>query len=390
MIKLLGLISPVIVPLIVAGLLMFSSEKNNRPKLYLVFYMLLISFIFAANFYYFQHQYNVYTWVHSLHIGAVLAIYPGAYVYIMLLIDPWVKARKLIVHFIPSMLFFSVSAAIFFIFLSMEERTLFLAEYRLNPDFTKTWLKILYYIRMGNILVLFIQVFVYLILITIVLQKHRKTMAELFSNPEKFQLNWLRFFNVALALSAFIAVFLYAANPVKLFGDDRFLAYPLLLIALILWFLGIMGNNQAMLPESTYSIPASPESTNNQQQALAEKLLIFFSEKKPYHDPDLRIWDVSRELGSNRTYISQLINSRFKQNFAGFVNSYRIKEAMQMMEENPEKDTITIAGDVGFGSAASLSRAFSAHYNMKISEFRKKLQRSIASNELTQKKRGEG
>lgn len=383
MIKLLGLISPVIVPLIVAGLLLFSSERNNRPKLYLVFYMLLISFVFAANFYYFQHQYNIYIWVHSLHIGTVLAIYPGAYVYIKLLIDPRIKTRDIIVHFIPSLFFFSASAIIFFLFLTMEERTLFLTEYRLQPDFSKIWMKVLYYIRMGNILVLFIQVFVYLFLITTVLQKHRKTMAELFSNPEKFQLNWLRFFNGALALSAFIAVFLYAVNPVKLFGDDRFLAYPLLLIALILWFLGIMGNNQAMLPESTYSKTASQNSTQGHQHDLAEKLLRYFSERKPYHDPDLKIWDVSRELGSNRTYISQLINNEFKQNFAGFVNSYRIKEAKELLEENPEKDTITLASEVGFGSGTSLSRAFYAHYNMKISEFRKKIQKAVSIKEFT-------
>lgn len=376
MIKLLGLVSPVIVPLIVAGLLIFSSEKTNRPKLYLVSYMLLIAFIFAANFYYFQHQYTVYIWLHSLHIGTVLAIYPGAYVYIQLLVNPGVKTSKLLIHFIPSILFFVASAAIFFPFLTPGERSLFLTEYRFHPDFSKTWMKILYYIRMGNIMVLFIQVFVYLILITGTLRKHRDLMAEIFSNPEKFQLNWLRFFNIALALSAFIAVFLYAANPAKLFGDDRYLAYPLLLIALILWFLGIMGNNQSMLPEVIFADKDESPAPKPRLPELAEKLLDYFREKKPYHDPDLKIWDVSRELGTNRTYLSQLINTQFSLNFSGFVNSYRINEAKEILEENPDKDILSIANEVGFGSVASLSRAFSRSFKMNISQFRKKFQLS--------------
>lgn len=374
MTKIIGLWSPVIVPLVIAGILLFSSERNNRPKLFLAFYMLTITYIFIANSFYFQHNYKIYSYLHSLHIGTVLAIYPGAYAYVLLLISPHTPGRRLLFHFIPSIVFTITSAFIFFIFLSAPDRTLFLAEYRFSPDFSLRWLKILYFVRMANILVLFIQVFLYMLLIYRTLKNHREKMADIFSNPERFQLNWLRIFNISLALSAFITVFLYTVNPAKLFGDERYLAYPMLLIALILWFLGIMGNNQPMLPESLHS--DNENNGNNRELSasdLAKRLTSYFETRKPYLNPDLKIWDIASELGSNRTYISRTINNSFNMNFSSFVNSYRINEAKTIITADPGKPLKIVAEEVGFGSVSSLSRAFPEITGITISKYRSDL-----------------
>jgi AraC-like DNA-binding protein len=371
MTKVIGLMSPVIVPLIIAGILFFSSEKNNRPRLFLAYYMLLIAFIFIANAFYFEHNYRIYAKVHSLHIGAVLAVYPGVYCYIRMLVNPRESVMKNILHFIPSILFFILSAFIFFVFLSSSEQTLFLSEYRFNPDFSMRWLKILYFVRIGNIAVLFVQVFLYLFLIYRLLSRHRDKMADIFSDPEKFQLNWLRILNISLALSAFITVFLYTVNPVRLFGDDRYLAYPMLLIALILWFLGIMGNNQPQLPIAIFNEnDREGDKFVKPSSDLAKRLTEYFETKKPYLNPDLKIWDVASELGTNRTYISQTINSNFNQNFSSFVSSYRVEEAKRIIAKNQDKSLLMICEEVGFGSVSSLSRAFSNHTKKSISHFR--------------------
>jgi AraC-like DNA-binding protein len=370
MIKLIGLLSPIIVPLILSGLLFLSSERENRSKLYLAGYMLVISYVFLANAFYFQHNYHVYTWLHSLHIATVLMIYPGAYVYVKLLTSPDVRFSRLFIHFILAIFFFFASALIFFPFLSQEERVVFLAEYRFNPDFSKFWMKILYYVRMSNIVVLFLQVIVYLYLTVHELSKHRKLVADIFSNPERFQLNWLRYFNLALALSAFVSVFLYAVNPAKLFGDERYLAYPLLLIALILWFLGIMGNNQAMITELEKTEDEGPGPKKVDEPELARKLTKYFEEEKPYLNSDLKIWDVCSYMGTNRTYISNFINQHYGQNFSSFVNTYRLKEVKLQLEKNPEIPLKIISEEVGFGSVSSLSRAFLNHYKRSISDYK--------------------
>ena len=373
MIKATGLIGPVIIPLILSGLLLFSSEKNNRPKKYLVIYMLIIAYVFFANYFYFEKQYIVYSWLHSLHIASVLAIYPGAFIYVKLLTNPGISLRKLSIHFFPSLIFFTTSALIFFPFLNQEERLYFLSEYRLDPDFSKTSLKVLYYVRMGNIIVLFGQVFFYLFLTFTELKKHREKVRELFSNPEKYQLNWVRIFNILLALSAFICVFLYAVNPAKLLGDERFLAYPMLLIAIILWFFGIMGNNQSQVVKEIMVDPEKDGRLNDlglQSDSLAIKLVEMFEKEKPYLNPELKIWDISARLFTNRTYISKTINTKFGQNFSSFVNGYRINEAKEIMQKYPDKDIYSLADESGFGSALSFNRAFREKIGMNVNEFK--------------------
>ena len=371
MIKFLGLVSPVAVPLILAGVLFFSSEKDNRPRLYLAGYMLVIAYVFLANFFYFEHNYELYAIFHSLHIASVLTIYPGAYVYVILLVKPGISKKRLFLHFVPALIFFFSSALVFYPFLSPEERVQFLAEYRFNPDFGKTWMKIIYFVRMANIAVLFIQVFVYLFLTWGVLRKHRQTMADIFSNPEKFQLNWLRFFNISLALSAMVSVFLYSVNPARLFGDDRYLALPLLLIAIILWFLGIMGNNQGVVE---YSQPEEEDPDDQPGKKLYTKLAAeirnYLEDNKSFLNPELKIYDMARQLGTNRTYLSNTINQEFKMNFASLVNSYRAKEAMEQIKSNPDAGLKEIAHKVGFGSVSSLQRAFREYSGKSIGEFK--------------------
>lgn len=372
MTRLIGLLSPVIVPLILSGLLFLGSERKNRPRLFLAGYMLAISYVFLANAFYFQHNYQVYIWLHSIHIASVLLIYPGAYVYIKLLTSPGIPFKKLFIHFVPALVFFLASSMIFFPFLNPQEKITFLAEYRFNPDFSKFWMKMLYYVRMSNITVLFVQILVYLYLTVLELSKHRKTVADIFSNPERFQLNWLRYFNISLAISAFISVFLYAVNPAKLFGDDRFLAYPLLLIALILWYLGVMGNNQAMITEIIKD-ENDPKPNILEQPALAVKLVKYFEMEKPYLNSDLKIGDVCSCMGTNRTYISNLINQHFRQNFSGFVNTYRLKEVKSKLEKNPDIPLKVLSEEVGFGSVSSLSRAFSNQFRQSIPDYKKSL-----------------
>lgn len=375
MFKSIGLLSPVIVPLILSGILFLSSERNNKPKLFLAIYMLVIAFVFGANYYYFSHEYIVYSYFHSLHIASVLLIYPGAYVYVKLLIEPNIKTRKLLIHLYPSLFFLLSSALVFFPFLSASERIYFLTEYRFHPDFSDKWLKLLYYIRIANILTLFIQVFLYSGLIFKSLRKHKREMSNLFSNPEKFQLSWLKMFNVALAMSAFISVFLYTVNPVKLFGDERFLSYPLLLIALILWFLGIMGNNQNYFSVQLNVTPDRNDLNNGSKdfEKLNMALINYIKIEKAYLNPDLKIWDVSTKLGTNRTYISKLINSRYKQSFSSFVNSYRVEEAKRLIDLDPSQTLAQICEASGFGSLPSLSRTFCDFYGVKITQYRKTL-----------------
>jgi AraC-like DNA-binding protein len=78
---------------------------------------------------------------------------------------------------------------------------------------------------------------------------------------------------------------------------------------------------------------------------------------KVYLQPDVSLTQLSRELGTNRTYLSQLINQQLKMNFCNFINQYRLQEIENYLKEKPDATNQELADMAGFGSVLSMKRA---------------------------------
>jgi hypothetical protein len=321
----IALLFPVIIPLTIAFILFFSSGKNNRPKLFLSFAMFNTAFVFWGNYLYFNHEYYSYSFIHGFHIFSVLAIYPSLYIYFLLLTKQNKSRRQYLIHFIPAVFFMLGSDSLFFPFLNVSQRVYFLSEYRIHPTFDNLPLSILWFFRFLNVVVLFVQIVYYSIAIFKIQKKHSQNIQESFSNPWEFELNWIRFLNIVFVSSAALSILFYATNPVKLLGG-QYIIYPFYLLSAVISLLGIIGNMQK---DETKKVIEDPVSGNIieeiKENELKNRLENFFNDKQPYLQPELKLTDVCSEIGSNRTYVSNLINEKYGMNFSQFVNQYRLK-----------------------------------------------------------------
>ncbi len=111
---------------------------------------------------------------------------------------------------------------------------------------------------------------------------------------------------------------------------------------------------------------------------LKEDLVGLFERGKVYLDKDLKIWDVSGQLGTNRTYVSRIINKEFGQNFSTFVNGYRVAHAKTLICTKKNYSVEEIADLSGFGSVNSLYRAFLAA-GVSLKEYRTENRRNGGS-----------
>lgn len=356
----IALLSPIYVPLILSAVLFSSGRFSDRAKVWLAIAMLNASFVFLGNYLYFSHQLRLYSILHSFHIFSVLAVYPSVFIYVKLLTIPGYRLQNAMKHFVPSFLFFLFSASGFYLFLNPEQRIYFLSTYRLNPSYDNLVLHYLSFVRICNIATLFIQILTYGFLIFKALAEHRKQVGDFFSNTSGISLRWIRFFNLAIILAAFGSIFFYAINPVKLFGDERYLIVPLYLFAGVIWVLGILGNNQRPIfadgDISAFAEPTSEEVFPAEDQ-LSRALIDYMEREKAYLNPDLKIWDVSLALHTNRTYISRIINQVHGSNFNQFINRYRVKYSKEMLRKG-EKKLEEVAQASGFGSVSTLIRAY--------------------------------
>lgn len=138
--------------------------------------------------------------------------------------------------------------------------------------------------------------------------------------------------------------------------------------------LGIQYHNYSIIApvETTKKEEATAsEGTNNKAETskqeekrhgqgndiIKEKITIWV-EHKGYLQLGVTIQDLSREIGINRTYLSNYINETYQSNFNGWLNDLRIEEAKQKIISSPEINLSDLAEMVGFADQAHLSKQF--------------------------------
>lgn len=95
--------------------------------------------------------------------------------------------------------------------------------------------------------------------------------------------------------------------------------------------------------------------------------------EEPYLDSSLSMYDLATQLDLNVKELSLLINHTLNQHFFDFVNYYRIRKAMSILED-PENSQLTILEvlyEVGFNSKSSFNTVFKKQAGMTPTQFRR-------------------
>lgn len=174
--------------------------------------------------------------------------------------------------------------------------------------------------------------------------------------------------------------------------------YALLLLALLLsiaWFFGIYiqrlfmpvagiiifimsynvfkikftaGNIIPEMEEETKELVNS--ATCNETYARILPLFVkLIEEDKVYLQPNITLEEIARQINSNRTYISRIINEEFHTSFYDFINSKRIEYAKALTHQNPKFTQEQIAQESGFSHASNFSRVFKKQTGMTFREW---------------------
>ena len=118
------------------------------------------------------------------------------------------------------------------------------------------------------------------------------------------------------------------------------------------------------------------QSFNLQDQASffgdkARQLNELMETKQLYLNPDLSVADLALELGTNRTYLSHLINQYMNTSFTSYVNALRVQHAKELLLTTD--DTIEeIFKASGFQSRTTFWRAFAQAEGCTPKEFRQR------------------
>ncbi len=125
--------------------------------------------------------------------------------------------------------------------------------------------------------------------------------------------------------------------------------------------------------ESVESDAGSDTDTAEDSEVIGKKLEALMRNKQVYLIKNLKINDVVKEIGSNRTYVSNYINSVYHCSFSDYINQLRIEHAKELLLSlDTDTKLSTIADASGYSSESSFYRNFQKIAGMTPNEFRNK------------------
>jgi AraC-like DNA-binding protein len=116
---------------------------------------------------------------------------------------------------------------------------------------------------------------------------------------------------------------------------------------------------------------------SNLERSQALKLLSdlenYMVKNKPFADPALSLKNLASSIGISERHLSQIINEYKKQNFFDFVNSYRVKYAMELLQNpnNEQRTMLDILFESGFNSKTSFNTTFKKQTGLTPSDYKK-------------------
>ena len=269
-------------------------------------------------------------------------------------------------------------------------------EWRLNfkkkqPDFLQKRHPAESIIIRGGIVLSF---FSYTIALLILVRRHYRKLSEYFSYDSiMINLGWLKWITLCffLAYGFVIAVsFLppgYILNPVfnPFFTPDLSTVFFIIIFSLFaikqpvifkeVRHISEEGSEQVLnltvRNERKYEKSGLKEDDAENYLKILED---YMTSEKPYLDPDLTIFALSEKLNIPKHYMTEIINKKYDRNFYMFVNSYRIEEAKNRLQDETFQDhsIIRIAYDCGFNSKSTFNNVFKKFTELTPTDYRMK------------------
>lgn len=376
MIKILLLALPVFVTLFWSLTLQIGQESHS-PKSFLGKFMAVAVVLYASHFLFFTPQlHQAYICIDPLYQYASLLVYPLFHIYIRLLtVDKKFSLQKHLIYLVaPTTLFILYTIGVIWMDKTSYEELIF-------NDGQPITLAGLY----QRTVILFIKlVFLVQVVFTVwknfsLLKTYGNKAGQYYSDIEHSRINKATLLNITMLVVA------CASFILRCLGRDFFtheltgITIASVVFSTTLFAIGLLGFHQEVINPLFEKADIRPsKKTTHSKTNLLEEQLTQALEKKIYLNPSLTIRDLAAAIGSNRTYLSNYINSAHKTSFCGYINRYRVKELESILKEQPQQSLETLADLSGFGCIDSLKRAVRNETGMAFNDWRKQVKDNLS------------
>ena len=376
-------LTPVYVSFFWALTFLLNRFSANRARYWLGIFMAVVAVLYTCHALFFYNMKTVYLAVDFMYLMAGLLVYPIYYIYIRLLtLDLYLK-RSYLLHFLPAVVL-GIAMWLAHRYATPADRGLYYDNVLINNnwkvhDATSGFLALTSIFYLSRIL-FGIQALGYLIMGIHLVKKYNRRVVNFYSNTEGRELKWVHLLTASFLITSALSSVANLMGRGMFLENSILLLFPSLLFSSLFFVIGYLGNRQDFTISSfdDDNCEEAGEWMNQstpQDEKLKTKLISLMENKKRFLDPDLKITDLCKELNTNRTYISNLINSDFGVNFNDLINGYRVEYAKDLIRNGREKELSVqaIAAESGFGSLSSFTRAFKKNTGTTVAMFKNQM-----------------
>lgn len=376
----LAIISPFFVTLFWLITISISSyQKRNHFKIPLLLFLFdsLIGLLISSSFY--DGSYNLFRRIYVPAVFFSLSMFPLFYLYIFSMTsERRLNSKDYFRHLLVPGINTLFALVFLYVFFNANERIVWVEEHLTRKIQAEGKFLAAFYMDKIFRMIFLALAIVYYILTEKRIRRHRKALNNYFSNIEGADIQWFTIYRIVF-LFTLIAAFLYFTADRWVNLEYRFLpAASHFLLAIFFWVVGYYGQKQALifplqLEDEPQPIENSKTISEFQMEELRLKLEKAMDKEKLFTHSEITLPQLSRHLGTNRTYLSKLFNTHYQSNFNVYINGKRIEHAVTLLDDLSRDININdLWSACGFNSISSFYRAFNTIEGMSPLAYRKK------------------
>lgn len=340
---------------IVCSILLFVNSKNKKSNKYLG--LAILGFVWL----------NTKTLLLSLNLweihglgffpnGIEMALPPLFYFYLISLVQPKFKFERIqLRHFLP---FFLSQGYAVLVYIAVMKTNIYSEKHFIANS--------LYFNEIKNIeeYLTIISTVIYLYLGFDHIRKYRIWLSTNIAETKYTELNYLKVLTFGISFISIYVLTNLMLNSVLSFEYNWRWKLGHLFIAILVYYLGLVGYKNSNLVHQEYSIKSKPKQlkklTNEIQNDILSEITKLIDDDKIYLNPKLSLQGLAKLIGISDTHLSNSINTHYGENFRSFINTKRVEEVKKrLLNESLNKFSLLgLAKECGFNSEASFYRIF--------------------------------
>lgn len=355
--------------------LVLDYKRYDRAKIVLAIFMFVATVHFFCQAAFCNSEYELTYRIDTIYIYVTLSVFPLYHLYIRALTDRKKITIRSLWIFLPAIIIGTIGGVLYGM-MSPEEAEAFIHQVSFREAGTYAFSTIGKLQRTN----LFIMDITFALLIipvayygVIRINRYNRQLLEYYSNQEGKRLAPVKLWLYAFLYACFMSFGFNAMGRYHFVEPMWMLFIASFFFVVMLFTLGFAGFRQDFTiddlvkdeTKADVSEKVMPEIISGQDnqirmKQLETRLLLLLEEEELFRESDLRISDLATRMGSNRVYVSRIINQNLRTSFSDLINSYRVEYAKKLLIES--RTTLMPINEIvessGFSSESSFFRIF--------------------------------